>query len=124
MKTEKLFFTEDAKVNKEIIYHKNKTYDVPVETGSAQRWITRGIAHSVSDKVEVKTIEVKVEVPKEEVIVVPEAPEEVVEQSTEEPIQEEVAVEEAPIEEVSSEVIAKEKPKKENKNKKNPGKGL
>jgi hypothetical protein len=121
MKTEKLRFTEDAKVDKKIIYHKGKIYDVPVDTGSSQRWIKRGIAHTVVEEVKTPAVE---ESPKKIEVVIENTPElfqEVLaDQSGEESAPELEAVKAPEIEED----VAKEKPKKENKNKKNPGKGL
>ncbi len=44
MKSMKLEFLTDGKVDGEIVFHKGEVYDVSTETGSAHRWIRRGIA--------------------------------------------------------------------------------
>lgn len=62
--TKKILFHEDGIVNGEVVFKKGEVYDIPVETGSAARWIRRG-AEEVIEAVKVKE-EVKTEVVIEE----------------------------------------------------------
>ena len=45
----KLHFKEDGRVNGEVVFEKGKSYDVPVETGSVERWLRRGVAEEVKE---------------------------------------------------------------------------
>lgn len=40
----KLKFSQDGWVDGKLVFEKGKTYEVPSETGSAERWIRRGMA--------------------------------------------------------------------------------
>lgn len=40
----KLRFSQDGWVDGKLVFEAGKTYEVPTETGSAERWIRRGMA--------------------------------------------------------------------------------
>lgn len=65
MKTQKLLFIGDARVDGKIIFEKGQVYDVPIETGSASRWIRRGVAIEYAEKEIVESVPVVEETTKE-----------------------------------------------------------
>lgn len=42
MKTQKVLFHEDKYVDGKLTYKKGEKYDLPVETGTVERWLKRG----------------------------------------------------------------------------------
>lgn len=50
----KLKFVADAFVNGEVVYLKGQVVDVPNETGSADRWLRRGLAEPFVEAIEPK----------------------------------------------------------------------
>jgi hypothetical protein len=52
----KLKFTQDAFVNDQLVFESGKIYEVSDDTGSASRWLRRGIAEVVEYPVDTKVV--------------------------------------------------------------------